>query len=619
MSAWFYDAAVPSNFTAAGGVAGLGEIADAAEKQMRLVDNTNSSYQALYDAYDARIAAVHTATGQTVENPLRIAEQLDFADRQKPRLPMYMQDPLAELKAGPAMPTNSQKEGQKFSEWLQGLEAQFPDKKDQIRAGVPLEQDALALAKGADEDLGRLMASRTTIGGFASAFYGGFKGTLNDPLQVATMFAGAGPGTGRTIMARLANVALKEALINGAVEAAQQPTVQDWREKAGLPSGFDEGLRNVVFAAGIGGLFGAGTEALGMAGRRALTGAWLDKAADHAAKTAPLRIDIKRALAGDADAALNALRPIREALPPETRAAIDLHETLQVQRAALPDASPVHEKNLDAALKTAIDPEAHAFEPEIDRAKIDRIVAELVPDAPPARKSESASLQDFLIRAGGVQDQKSELSALGLQNASQKFKGRLVKETGRTLDDAREIAAEAGYFNHRYGTSEEAVQKSTIADLLDELDSESRRIASVPEDDGGRRYVEARVDEMLRKVGPEVDEKLVARAVQLAEAEKIDPIEAFDRVAMEAEGRTIDTTSTAPPARIDDPLRPADDFIEPDAIDEAAMFTSADLEDIDPLMDIPFFDDGRPATATQIIDDLNETDWLFQVTEACRA
>lgn len=618
MSFWYRDADLPSNFTAAGGMAGLAEIDAAAKKQMRMVENTTAAGEALYQAYEDRIAAIAQATGQRVENPLRVAERLDFEAMQKPRPMMYRQ-PLYDpgLFEGPAMPTNSQKEAQKFKAWLSDLEAQFPEHKSAIRASVPVEKDAEEIARRSDEDLARLMASRPGAGKWFAALYGGLKGSFYDPLQVATMLAGGGPAAGRTVAARVASMALKEALINGAVEAALQPQVQAWREKVGLPHGFQEGLSNVLFAAAAGGVLGGGAEVLAAGGRRIFTGQWLDQAAEHAVKTAPLTPAVKEGLGGKLDRAIEAIKPIREAVPPEARAAIDLHETLSAARSDLPaPAAPVvHERNLDLASRVAEDPISYAPDFEIDRAKIERIVRELVPDAPAPKRADDRSLQDFLIRAGGVQDQKGEISALGLQNASEKFKGRLVREDGRSLDYAREIAAEAGFFNHRYGTAEEAVAKSTVADLLDELDVQSRRSAA-PEDDGGRRYVEERVETLLRQVGPEVDEKLIARAVQRAESEKIDLLEAYDREADFVNAAELDILDDLA-ARRADPLT-RESASEPDAVGDEELFDLNDLEDLDLEMEIPFFDDAPPVKAGQLIADIEATDAMSRATEVCR-
>lgn len=617
---WYREADIPSNFTAAGGMAGLEEIWRSSYRQQDFANNVDSDYQALYRAYDERISAIAEATGERVENPLRIAEQLDFEAMQKPRRPTYMQplyDPA--LFEGPAMPTSSQREAQKFSTWLTEIETRYPDKKSAIRASVPVARDAEAIAKASEADAEKNFASSSNPLRWIAALGGASAAYMKEPLQFTTMFAGGGPNAARSVAGRIVSGALKEALVNGVAEAAFQPKIQAWREKAGLPAGWDEGVRNVLFAAGLGGAFGAGAEVLAAGGRRLFTGEWLDKAAEHASRTAPLSAEVKAGLDGKLDAAIEAIKPIRQALPAEARAAIDLHETLSVARAEVPNpAAPVvHERNLDMAAKVAEDPAHYAPDFEIDQGKIERIVRELVPDAPKTRKATDTGLAEFLMRAGGVQDQKGEITALGLQNASQRFQGRLVREDGRTLDYARELAAEAGYFNHRYGTADEAVANSTVADLLDELDAGSRRTAA-PDDDGGRAYLESRVEELVRLVGPEVDEKLIARAVQRSESEGIDLVEAFDREAVFEDAARFDIAEDVAAARRADPLTRDTMAPEPDAIDEDEFLDYRDLEDMDPDMTIPFFDDAPPVTAGQLVSDIDALDAMTRATEVCR-
>ena len=619
MSFWYREADVPSNFTAAGGMAGLDAIWNSARKDMEFSNNSMAAEDALVEAYKRRIGDIAQATGQTLQNPLLEAERSDFGPQRRAAEQWGARMPDRGLYQGPAMPSQRQLAIAKFSQALIDLETRYPEHKTAIRASVPVEKDAADLAKTSSEDAARIFESRAGGARWLAMLGGGVQGSLRDPLQLATLGLGAGPAASRTVLGRIASTALKEALVNGAVEASMQPMVQAWREKAGLPAGWSEGAQNVLFAAGLGGAFGAGAEVLAAGGRRLFTGEWVDKAAEHASRTAPLSAEVKAGLDGKLDAAIEAIKPIRQALPAEARAAIDLHETLSVARAEVPNpAAPVvHERNLEMAARVAEDPTHYAPDFEIDRGKIERIVRELVPDAPVARKASDTSLQDFLIRAGGVQDQKGEITALGLQNASQRFQGRLVREDGRTLDYARELAAEAGYFNHRYGTADEAVAKSTVADLLDELDAGSRR-AGAPDDDGGRAYVESRVEELVRLVGPEVDEKLIARAVQRSESEGIDLVEAFDREAVFEDAARFDISEDVAAARRADPLTRDTVAAEPDAIDEDEFLDYRDLEDMDPDMTIPFFDDEPPVTAGQLVSDIDALDAMTRATEVCR-
>jgi hypothetical protein len=608
MSFWYRDADIPSNFTAAGGIGSLEAIASAGRKQIELVDNTNATVEAINRAYDQRIAAIKDKTGITLAHPMLLAEQTMLEQARNPRFKELQPENLDQMldRQGPDLGTPAAQEARKFAARLTELEQQFPQYRDTIKAGVPIEKDAEALAKQADDDFARLMASRPGFGKYVAAFAGSFMGSLHDPVQVATMFLGGGAGAGRSVMARVANVALKEALVNGAVEAAMQPQVQAWREKLGLPHGFDEGMWNVLFAAGAGGLLGGGAEFAGAATRRALTGTWLDKGAEEVRKLATLDASLRAALDGDHDRALELLGQIPEALSPEARQAVEMHETRKIALAALPESSRIAERNLDEAYRAANNP---YYEPDfqIDREKVARIAQTLVPETRAPATPKEKSLAEFLIRAGGVQDQKGEISALGMQNSSERFTGKLVRENGRPLDDARLIAAEAGYFNHLYGTPDEAAAKSTVADLLDGLDAANRR-TNAPEDDGGRAYVERQIEDVLKIGGPMVDDKLVARVVQRAENDGTDIVTAWDAEHADA---------VQPPTELPNLDRERNDF-DPGAPDDAELLTPEDFAALDPLATIPFFDDAPPMTAAQAMDFFEQFDAKIRATEVCR-
>lgn len=76
----------------------------------------------------------------------------------------------------------------------------------------------------------------------------------------------------------------------------------------------------------------------------------------------------------------------------------------------------------------------------------------------------------FLAKAGGVADNEghSLLKGRGLQKTVPGV-GKLIRQDGMSLDYAREMAAEAGYF-HNLGP-DEALSETTIADFLDLLET----------------------------------------------------------------------------------------------------------------------------------------------------
>lgn len=85
-----------------------------------------------------------------------------------------------------------------------------------------------------------------------------------------------------------------------------------------------------------------------------------------------------------------------------------------------------------------------------------------------------------------------------------------MRDTGRTLDDARLVAAEAGYMNHLYGSPEEAMARSTVTDFLDLLDQDMRtgRVTAddIPADAADRvaaerASIQAEVETLQRAIG----------------------------------------------------------------------------------------------------------------------
>lgn len=88
------------------------------------------------------------------------------------------------------------------------------------------------------------------------------------------------------------------------------------------------------------------------------------------------------------------------------------------------------------------------------------------------------SLVSALQRGGGIQP-SGETAAMGLD----RFPG-LVRPGGLSLDQAREMAAEAGYLG---GDTAHAMANTTPNDLLDALGSHPRRLAQKPRHFGQRR------------------------------------------------------------------------------------------------------------------------------------
>lgn len=130
------------------------------------------------------------------------------------------------------------------------------------------------------------------------------------------------------------------------------------------------------------------------------------------------------------------------------------------------------------------------------------------------RPAKPADLLDYVRGKGGVADFKGELRALD----AKQVKG-LVKETGMSLDQMRELAAREGYLDYKFGTADRAVAESTVGDFLDALDDNLR---------GRPVFAAADVFEADRWLG-----------FKDAQAGRAEIWEAAKRIADEAGGRSI--------------------------------------------------------------------------------
>lgn len=358
-----------------GGTATGPEIWSAAFEQLRLVDNSNAAAAALEDAYGARSRAIKEATGIDLGNPMADA-----------RRRANLLGPAASVGFDFFGGNMREKLRAEYEARLAELAKERPDALAAIRPEVSIEKDAEDLARGADQRLATLMGSNPNWSSYAWSFGGGAIASLRDPLVQGTLFLGGGAGAARSVAGRIITVAAKEALLNAGSTAAAQPMVQDWRRRAGLDNGFDEAAQNVLFAAGLGGAFGAAgrgiAEIAGTVGRKAAARAQIEA---FAQQHPGLSEQARRALSGDTSAASAMLLDIRDALPAEVRGAIDAAEELRIrdeQRAAeLKHLSARRAEELEARAVVA---EQIRAMPDLvieDTPRINRLVRELAPRA----------------------------------------------------------------------------------------------------------------------------------------------------------------------------------------------------------------------------------------------
>ncbi|AID30808.2 hypothetical protein MCHK_3001 [Mesorhizobium huakuii 7653R] len=609
--------------TFAGGTATIGEIYEAARQNMLYVDNTLASQWALDEAISQRNAEVFRDTGVKLDMP--------FARQRR-----------GFQNAGDV--DGNAPAGQLLSNWqakVAEAAARIPDQSVAARLNRSIEGDAIRIARDADERLAQTMASRGGVGKWIGALGGGLSGSMRDPINVLSMLVGGGPGAARTITGQILKTAATEALINGASELAMQPMVQSWRKQAGLPNGLDEALKNAGFAAAFGGAFGAVAGGAHAIASR-LSGRALEAAGAIAADDARIAEPLRRTLQGDVAAAGETLPQIRDALPAEARGALDQAEQLQHLDASRPrSADPeIHDLNVTAAHKAIDSATPPAF--KVDQAQVSRIVNDIAGAAPAdAAAPRARSLAGFLIDHGGIQDHQGELAAIGANTVSEKFRGRLVKKEGMTLDQAREAAEQAGYIGRAGET-----QTTSVADLLSALDEDLRgnqvfaredqaHAARAADAEAERAGLERTVSEIAATAGPGMDDAIIHQAARLSIDEGMHPLDALEHVLTHAEGDARPAVKAAYSGEIlpgwsDAELEAASagrgaepfpekgtPFDDPGKVDPELEISPAEIKQFAEL-GIPD-DDGRVVSLADFMDDIKAGEDLASIVKACRA
>lgn len=493
-------------------------------------DNANAEDNAIIEAYERRNREIFDATGVQLPNPRR-----DFTGdlQEANRLIDSGGDPWALMEDAE----------RRWSDQVAQLARERPEHNRVIGANRPIRDDAAAIARAAETGFARANAEAETsgVGGIRSAgnvLGGGIAGMLRDPLQVATLFVGGGvSGPARGVVGRVLQTMLTEAAVNAGVEAGVQAAAYDWKKSAGVEAGLGPSLQQIglaaLFGGGVGGLIAGGREVFRLTG-----------------KTVPEEV-LARAAGGETQP--GDLPAIADALGVKfdqdtLRTAELATEQAELDRAAFGPAPGLvteaqAERIAAEAVRSIENPERILRDEAIDRI----VRSEFPLGAEPRRP---VTLTQFLASrsVGGIRDDGGELAAMGLTRKFVPGGGALVRQKGKTLDMAREAAAEAGYFDGIYGTPERATAESTTDDLLRALRQEAAgEPVFSPRNDGGRifdwqqyetgrqrqaayRRVVEEVDGALDELGIKhrLDDAILRRAAELVD-DDIDAVDALER------------------------------------------------------------------------------------------
>lgn len=491
-------------------------------------DNSDAQFNARAEAYERRNRAIFEATGVQLSNP----HKAFVSDRSSLDAALDQAGPGRSTTRYAAIKGWRDSMEQKWAADVRKLALDFPEKAAAIAAERSIEEDAIAITRGAETRATAVQQQADAAGvgavrGLGNTFGGGVAGMMRDPLQISTLLIGGGfSAPARTVAGRILQTIAMEATINAGAETALQIASQDWRQKAGVEHGLEPALKQIglaaAFGGGIGGL-GRGIGELFSATGRASPAGLVE------------RIEADELQPGD-------IRTLGDALgveiTPETARDFDMaiEQTAMDTDAFGPPPAGVDDVEADRAASTALraieDGEA-GISPQTTRA------------ARKKRASKPVSLITFIARNGGLVDHGGEVKAIGLTRKFVPGSGMLVRAKGKPLDMQREAAAEAGFFDHIYGDRDQATSRSTIADLLDVMAAEERGqpvyaseelfdALDVAADKGMRSAAsQASYDRVLAEVqaasdefGFRADDRLLRRAAELMDD---DPVIALER------------------------------------------------------------------------------------------
>lgn len=192
-----------------------------------------------------------------------------------------------------------------------------------------------------------------------------------------------------------------------------------------------------------------------------------------------------------------------------------------------------------------------------------------LPGAPkrPAKAKGPQSLLQFLAARGGISDKDplvdDLLQSFGGKNPTVQGHGKLIRDGGKPLDNAREAAVEAGYI-HDEAERHGGVTESSINDLLDAVDREANGEKQYPAGNEGFRSkdelaaeaeqntaareqhvagVNADLDRLMNEwgVAPQLQKFVKRRAFDIADNENVDTETALERSVSEfsSEGQNV--------------------------------------------------------------------------------
>jgi hypothetical protein len=479
----------------------------------------------------------------------------------------------------------------------------LPDEaKADLKPLVDVRKRAVREAHKTESEAAEIYANSYGLSATAVSFLAGTTRQMADPTMVMANVLTApigGPLAGPAL-----RVIGRQAAAGAVAQAAVEPAIQAGRAELGLEAGFVPAAGNVlqsaIGAGGLAALFrgGAATIRLARPAREAPIDAPARPVVSEPAAAAPLSEPIRPAEAApEAPARPAAAAAVPEAPPiggptlAPVRPAVVEPEPRPAAPPPAPEPLPLFDRTVEARAIAENTPPAD-LEAVANLVERDAVVDRVAPDPSPSglvthserlegaiagieegrapvadvvapedvvtvevkkRKMGRAaapehtwSLLEFLSARGGLKHNPDAMQSFGGKNPLIPSFGPLFRKTGKTLDQAREMAVEAGYLvdvpemeARARGGEQVRPSETTTNTLLEAIDREAR---------GVKQYRQGQEQRAIKEQAAEIEAYQFDRAIDnlvtetgLA-AERIEPVRERVRQIMTKEGESdIDT------------------------------------------------------------------------------
>lgn len=200
----------------------------AAFAESRAFGNSDALWRARHDAVQSALDAFENATGEALSNP----------------------------EAAPAGPNRDALERHNQARFDQ-IATERPDLKLAYPTDEQRQQTAVEKAQAARGEVARLDARPGTFGSGAGSIAGGIVGAMTDPLNIASMFLGAGAASG----------ILRTALVEGGLAAGSQAVIEagtaPFKQQVDPKYGLGEAVESIAMAGAGGAIIGGGVKGIG--------------------------------------------------------------------------------------------------------------------------------------------------------------------------------------------------------------------------------------------------------------------------------------------------------------------------------------------------------------------